>query len=126
MTARTLTVQALVEVVGDAAALKLMQARGGSQMRLSARKGSLLVRLVGADAAKALNAIYGMERVLVPMGTARGRGGRQAAAAQLMADGVSAAKAALATDIHERTAMRIRAKTKAALPLFDRADPRRT
>ncbi len=105
---------AVEAVAGLKVALKLAQEFGGLEISLSAKKGSALVRAVGHDAALAIVRELGHGKVLIPMATMRGQKGRQAAAAELMAKGVSAQRAALTCDVHSRTAWRIRAKAKKA------------
>lgn len=109
----------IAEVAGDAAALKLARALGGTEIKLSARKGGKLARIVGLDQAKAIVEAMGPEKITVPMAGMRGARGRREHAARLMRDGASSTQAALACDIHERTARRIRQRPQAPAPLFD-------
>lgn len=100
------------KAAGIDAALKLAQVFGGVEISLSAAKSSALARAVGPAAAQAIVQAIGRGKVLVPMATARGARARRASAAQLMANGASDQTAALACDVHIRTAKRIRAKVK--------------
>ena len=109
-------------VAGTAAALQLAREHGGMQIRLSPRSGSALVRCVGPEAAAAIVERLGRGHLMVPMANVRGQRGRRAAAAELQAKGASAREAALACDIHTRTAWRARASSKGKTPLFDRED----
>lgn len=107
------------KAAGTKAALDLAARFGGVEISLSAAKGAALVRAVGPEAAAAIVQALGHGKVLVPMAQARGQRGRRAAAAQMMANGASQSKAALACDIHVRTAKRITAKAKDQGDLFD-------
>lgn len=117
----------VARVAGDEAANRLAISAGGTEMKLSARAGSRLVELVGQDAATALVDELGATKVVIPMGHLRGAHGRRVAAAQLLAQGVPQAKAALAVDVHQRTIERLAEKIreteagrKANPDLFDR------
>lgn len=103
---------AVEKAAGITAALKLAQDHGGTQISLSAARGSVLVKSVGADAAKAIVKALGHGRVLVPMATARGQQGRRAAAAEMLAKGATVSQVVQALDVHNRTAWRIKAKAK--------------
>jgi hypothetical protein len=96
-------------VAGTAAALELAKALGGVRISISARPGSTLVKHLGPEVAAALVARLGRGEMFVPMATVRGQKGRRAGAAQMLAKGVSVSQAALACDIHERTAWRLKA-----------------
>lgn len=107
----------IVEKFGGAgAADRLALQAGGTEMKLSARRGSRLVELVGEEAAKAVVDAYGATKVVIPMGHLRGARGRRAAAAQLLAKGVPQAQVALTVDVHQRTVERIAAKTRDDTP----------
>ena len=112
--------QTIAEVAGEDAARKLARDRGGRRMKFSAAPKSVLSKIVGVEAAQKIVAELGREARTIPMADLRGRGRRQAAAARLLSEGMNAQQVAVATDIHERTARRIREKLKTGLPLFDR------
>jgi hypothetical protein len=109
------------DVAGTAAALKLAQARGGTEMKFSARPGGTLAQIVGDDAAAKIAELMGSAKYTIPMASLRGRASRQAALARSMEAGESATNAALRHDVHERTARRAKKKVKAGPgPLFER------
>jgi hypothetical protein len=88
-------------------------------MKLSASVRGPLAKLVGVEPARAIVADLGFGPYIIPMGSVRGPAGRRAAAAKLMAGGANAQEAALACDIHERTARRVRTNLKRSPgPLF--------
>lgn len=97
---------------GTAAALKLARARGGSVIKISDHPRSVLHGIVGAEAAQAIVAALGRIEVLIPMATARGQRGRQAAALELAVKGASALQIAMACDVHTRTAWRAKAHAR--------------
>lgn len=110
----------LVEAGGLPAACKLVAALGGAEIKLSARPGSKLARIVGDEAARAIVDAMGSEKITIPMAHIKGQAGRREMAARLLAEGHSVAQVAARTDVHERTAWRVRAKLKddRQLPLF--------
>lgn len=97
-------------VAGTAAALRLARLRGGTLIYISDRPGSDLVKLLGRPAATALVERLGPGEMMTPMAQARGQRGRRAAAAQMLAKGSTVREAALACDIHTRTAWRVKAR----------------
>lgn len=97
---------------GETGALRLAVNRGGTKMKLSANPTGPLARLVGEDAARAIVAELGPETYIIPMATARGSGARRGAAARLFQAGANAQEVALACDMHERTARRVRDRLK--------------
>lgn len=109
----------IADAAGVAAALKLVQALGGREIKLSARPTGKLAQIVGAEAAKAIVAAIGNEKIVVPMANLRGQRGRREAAARLFESGLSVSKVAGAVDVHERTAFRIKARQPKTAPLFD-------
>lgn len=113
---------ALVEEKGGAdAATRLALRAGGTEMKLSARPTSPLAKIVGAEIARAVFEELGPVKVTIPMAHLRGQRGRQAAAAQMLAEGHSHNQVAQTVDVHERTVRRVReAMKKSSLPLFDR------
>lgn len=113
----------VAEVAGLAKALELAREHGGTEISISDADGSVLVRIVGKPAAAVLVERLARVKVVVPMANQRGAKARRARAAELLGSGQSTLKTALACDIHQRTAKRIRAKAKDPLPLFDRPDP---
>lgn len=121
MSARAFTgvLAVIAEAAGPAAALKLARELGGTELKLSARRGGKLARIVGHAEARAIVEALGHTKITVPMANLRGARGRREAAARMLREGASAARAALACDVHERTAWRIKARTPAPAPLFD-------
>lgn len=109
----------IADAAGVAAALKLVRALGGHEIKLSARPNGKLAKIVGPDAAIAIVEALGAAKITVPMANLRGQAGRRAAAAKLLDSGVSIADAASAVDIHERTAFRVRNRLKKPGSLFD-------
>ena len=57
----------LVELIGPEAALRLVEARGGTRIYVGGRDGGALAEIVGVDAATALHARYGREDLKVPI-----------------------------------------------------------
>lgn len=113
----------VAEIAGAPAAERLALARGGTEMKISGRKDGPLARLIGVEAAEALVDQLGPVKVTIPMAHLRGEGARRAAVAKMIAEGKTAAQAALAADVHERTARRVReAAARGPGPLFDRKD----
>ena len=111
----------IADVAGEVAALKLAQARGGTEMKISGRAGGVLAQIVGDEAAAKIAELLGPEKYTIPMASVRGRAARQAALAKAMAEGTSSNAAALQHDVHERTARRARKKMKEGPgPLFER------
>lgn len=114
----------IAEVAGEAAAATLAKEIGGTEIKIPIRPraDSKLARLVGLAAARAIATHVGHGRVLIPMAWLRGQAARRAAVMRLQAKGLSAAKAALAADVHVSTAWRARRRIRqqAKLPLFDR------
>lgn len=102
-------------VAGTAAALRLARMRGGTKITISARPGSALVKILGQTAATALVARVGGGEVMVPMAHGRGQKGRQAAAAMMISKGAKVREVALACDIHERTAWRVKRRMDGAI-----------
>ncbi|CAN5611831.1 hypothetical protein BH10PSE5_BH10PSE5_01430 [soil metagenome] len=100
------------KAAGVGVALKLAQDHGGTQISLSAAKGSVLTKSVGQAAAALIVKALGHGRVVVPMATARGQRGRRAAAAEMLAKGATINEVVSALDVHNRTAWRIKAKAK--------------
>ena len=107
------------EVAGEGAALQLARELGGTELKISGRKGGKLARIVGDEAAALIAEALGPEKVTIPMAHLRGQAGRRRAAAKMLAADVPVAKVAAACDIHERTAWRVKAKPASKLPLFD-------
>lgn len=111
----------IADVAGVAAALKLAQARGGTEMKISGRAGGALAKIVGDQAAALIAERLGPQKYTIPMASVRGRAARQAALARAMADGASSNSAALQHDVHERTARRAKKKLQEGPgPLFER------
>ena len=112
--------QRISEVAGQAAALKLARERGGCEIKVSGKPGGALARIVGDEAAAAIAAEFGPEKITVPMAHLRGQRGRREAAARLFAEDKTESQVALAVDVHCRTARRVRRKVRQSkLPLFE-------
>ena len=109
----------IADAAGTAAALKLVRALGGREIKLSGRPTGKLAKIVGPDAAKAIVAALGAEKITVPMANLRGQAGRRAAAAQMLDSGASVSQVAGTVDIHERTAFRVKSRLKTTGGLFD-------
>lgn len=60
----------LVELIGEEATLRLLEARGGTRVYVSAVEGDAesLVGIIGLDAAQKMRAKYGATRVKLPVG----------------------------------------------------------
>ncbi len=112
-------------VAGRTAALQLAREFGGTMISVSDAPGAALVRIVGQAAASTLVERLAREKVWVPMAGQRGAGGRRAQAAAMFAAGATTREVALAADIHQRTAKRVKAQTKTELPLFERREDKR-
>lgn len=109
----------IADVAGTAAALKLVRALGGHEIKLSARPNGKLARIVGQEAARAIVEAMGAAKITIPMANLRGQAGRRAAAARMLDSGASISEAASAVDIHERTAFRVKNTLKKTGSLFD-------
>ncbi len=109
----------IADIAGVGAALKLVRALGGREIKLSARPNGKLARIVGAEAARAIVDALGAEKITVPMANLKGQAGRRAAAARLLDSGASISHVAGAVDIHERTAFRVKRRLKTTGDLFD-------
>lgn len=112
----------IAAIAGVRAATRLALRHGGQELKLSAHPQSALASIVGTDAAVAIVEAFGPVKVTIPMAHLRGTRARRAAVAKLIAEGSSAAKAAQACDVHERTARRVREQMRghnSAPDLFD-------
>lgn len=96
------------EAIGDEAALKLIEARGGTTVFVPCdpREDQLLVDIVGLDAARELASRWGKEYLAVPIAM-KWRIDR------LLEEGLSAPKIALALGVHEDRVRRRRRKAGA-------------
>jgi hypothetical protein len=118
----------LVAVAGEAAALKLVAAHGGTIRHIPARVRSddhWLVQCVGRDAAETLCAHYRQmmaseswsgQKILVPLGPAGTGAEARRRLAKAIEGGASNAKAARAAGLHERTARRMRRRLRSDDP----------
>jgi hypothetical protein len=97
---------------GEKAMLRLVAQRGGTKMKLSARATGPLSAIIGQAAACAVVEEAGQGPWVIPMIHVRGARARRATAAQMLTAGATAQQVALAVDIHERTARRVRHKMK--------------
>lgn len=109
----------IADAAGVKAALKLVQALGGRQIKLSARPNSKLARIVGPEAARAIVAALGSEKIVVPMAHLRGQRGRREAAARMLDSGATVSQVAGAVDVHERTVFRVKRRRALTGGLFD-------
>lgn len=109
----------LVDIVGEAPALKLAQAYGGTKIYISARPNGKVAKQLGVELAQKLVTELGAGHFLVPLGPTGGQTGRRLRAAMMLAKGHSSSAVARAVDIHVRTAERIRAAQSDILPLFE-------
>lgn len=127
MSARSFTgvLAVIAEAAGPAAALKLARELGGTELKLSGRRGGKLARIVGLNEARAIVEALGHTKIMVPMAGLRGARGRREAAARMLRAGASASRAALACDVHERTIWRIKARSPSPAPLFDEDEDER-
>lgn len=99
--------------IGPTATDRLLRARGGTEINIPAQvKGSWLEGLMGGGDAAHLLLEFGACKLMLPMGGARGRGGRKNAAKAMLAEGASASEVALKLDLHERTVRRHRAEMR--------------
>ena len=100
--------------IGLDATVTLLRARGGTEIEVPVRaKGSLLVKLIGLEAAETLIETMGPGRLTLPCASLRGARAREAKAMQMLRDGASNSEVALACDMHVRTAGRLRKKLDA-------------
>lgn len=103
----------IATVAGEAAALKLARELGGTTIKLSADPAGKLATVVGVEAAEAMVKEWSQGYFLtIPMAHLRGAGARRAQVARMIESKVPTAKAALACDVHDRTAKRIKARLK--------------
>ena len=114
----------IARVAGNGAAVKLAQARGGTDMEIPKNPGpgSQLAKIVGVEAARKITKEIGHGRLFIPMGVWRGQKARRRAAAELSDKGLSAPKVALATDMSARNVHRVRNGMRERMPLFDGDD----
>jgi hypothetical protein len=111
----------IATVTSEATALILARELGGTPVKLSADPKSKLVQIVGPVHAAAIVKLLHTGEVVIPMANARGQGARRAQVARLIEGGMSINKAAMAGDVHTRTAKRIKAAlndSASQLPLF--------
>ncbi|EAU40181.1 hypothetical protein FP2506_11512 [Fulvimarina pelagi HTCC2506] len=115
----------IAEVAGEEAAMKLAAAHGGTRRYIpgDASDGHWLPRLVGREAANRICAHFSHmdeqgnpvgQQVLLPLGATGSLRDARRRAAKCIANGGSAADAARAAGLTERTAYRIRRRMKAA------------
>lgn len=70
MTPAPPAVAELLRLIGEAGALALIEAHGGTRITIPAGANTNLARLLGEDAAAALHAHFGHERVTIPLAKA--------------------------------------------------------
>lgn len=114
--------QDVAELAGIQKALELARRYGGTQISISDDSDSVLVQVIGQEAAARLVERRSREKVMVPMANVRGQRGRQATARQMLDRGASVRDVALACDIHERTVFRLKAAPEPVADLFDRGE----
>jgi len=113
------TLALLAEILGEAGALKLAAAHGGTRIYVSRGPKGAVARVLGQELAERLVAEIGAGHLEIPYGPMGGAAGRRARMAKLLEQGVSAAKVARFVDVHARTVERTRAKLRRKpLPLF--------
>lgn len=115
--------QRIAMCAGLGAAMALAKAYGGIRINIPKKvEDSELAKIVGLDAAEKIVKALGHGQCLVPMGAARGEAARREVARRVLRNGGTSVEAALAADISERTAWRVRAGMKESgpetLPLF--------
>lgn len=104
----------LVELIGEPAAMKLLAARGGTEITIPQRiDGSQLAGIVGRDAAMRMADHFGAGRLVLPTGAARGAGARRAEAMRLLRRGHSLREVAMACGLHTRTITNYRRQMRA-------------
>lgn len=92
------------ELIGTEATLKLLAARGGTEVTIPARaEGSVLADVLGIDDAEILMDAFGRAPVMLPCGHLRGREGRRERARAMLRRGAPATEVALACEVHIRT-----------------------
>ncbi|MCW8843354.1 MAG: helix-turn-helix domain-containing protein [Rhodobacteraceae bacterium] len=102
------------EAIGLDLAVKLLEARGGTEIVIPVRAtGTALAEIIGAAAAEKVIAEIGSGKVLLPCASMRGEGARRARAIELLRSGQSLRAVALECDIHIRTVSRYRAQIDA-------------
>ncbi len=114
----------IAQVIGEEQALRLLGARGGTQIEIPKRAaGSLLADIIGEIDAHRMIVHFGHGRLDLPMGAGRGIGERRARAKRMLADGASLTKTALACELSVRAVSRYKAqqdrRDRRQLPLFD-------
>ena len=115
----------IAEAGGVRAALQLAREMGGRELKLSARPGGKLARIVGPEAARKIVDAMGAEKIVIPMAHLRGQAGRRAAVARMLDSGATVSQAATAADVHERTVFRVKGQGRRpdADPTGDLFDP---
>ena len=94
----------IAELIGEELTLKLLAARGGTEVAIPARpEGSVLAEIVGADAAEILLGAFGRVTLTLPCAHLRGARGRRARAKAMLRRGASLSDVALACEVHIRT-----------------------
>ena len=114
----------IAQVIGEAQALRLLAARGGTQIEIPKRAaGSKLADIIGEIDAHRMIVHFGHGRLDLPMSAGRGIGERRARAKRMLADGASLTKTALACELSVRAVSRYKAqqdrRDRRQLPLFD-------
>lgn len=119
--------QRIADCAGLGVALTLAKARGGVRITIPKKvAGSALAEIVGLDAAEKIVKELGHGQCLVPCGPVAGERGRREVARRVLESKGTAAEAAIAADVSERTVWRLKARLKdeaenaAPLPLFKR------
>jgi hypothetical protein len=105
----------LRDVVGEAAAVKLVAAFGGTKIALPMRPRAThpIAQLVGMDGMKTLIDAFGAGYIDLPQGPDRGPAGRRRRLAEMIGQGFSTAEAARMADTSQRTAERVSSRLTA-------------
>lgn len=112
----------IAEEISEEVAVRLAEERGGREIYIpqSARDGSELVRIFGADDAAELIKLLGHGNLVVPCGNIGGQAGRRERIIALWRQGLSHSKIAAEVDVHvrtvERTVARLRNANEPQLP----------
>lgn len=94
----------IVDLIGEPAAVKLLAARGGTEVFIPDQvTDSKLSSIVGLPAAVKLREHFGPGPLRLPTGSARGAGARRARAMQMLREGATTREVAMACDLHTRT-----------------------
>ena len=102
----------VAEIAGEEAALRLARVRGGRRMYVPATPTAGLTAEIGAEAAGALARLYGNENITVPLGPTGSLSQVRRAIGEALQGGASAAEAAEAAGVTQRTIYNHRRRRK--------------